>query len=74
VGQKLEEQEVELHLVKVPLTQMLRTLEMPLMQPYIEQGLGLQLEEAPVVPEDLKDLEEKEVHLHQSQLYTWFQS
>jgi len=32
---------------------MLRTLEMPLMQPYIKQGLGLQLEEALVVLEDL---------------------
>ena len=37
---------------------MLRTLEMPLTQPYIEQGLGLQLKEAPVVPEDLEDPEE----------------
>jgi len=40
---------------------MLRTLEMPLMQPYIEQGLGLQLEEVPVILED-----PEEVHLHQS--------
>jgi len=37
---------------------MLRTLEMPLMQPYVEQGLGLQLEEDPEDPE--------EVHLRQS--------
>jgi len=49
---------------------MLRILEMPLMQPYVEQGLGLQLEEALVVPEDMEDLEdwedmeeEEEMHL-----------
>jgi len=42
---------------------------MPLMQPYVEQGLGLLLEEDPVVPED-----PEEDHLHQSQLHTWFQS
>ncbi len=40
---------------------MLRTLEMPLMQPYVEQGLGLHLEEVPVVLEDLE-----EVRLRQS--------
>src|SRR5216683_8205061 len=52
----------------------LRILEMPLMQPYIKQGLGVQLEEDPVDLEDLKDLEEEEeVRLHQSQLHTWFQ-
>jgi len=39
---------------------MLRTLEMPLTQPYIEQGLGLHLEEDPVVLEDLKDPEDQE--------------
>ncbi len=39
---------------------------MPLMQPYIEQGLGLHLEE------DQEDQEE--VRLCQSQLHTWFQS
>ncbi len=73
--QELEEQEVELHLVEVPLTQMLRTLEMPLMQPYIKQGLGLHLEEDLVVPEDLEDQEDPEkVCLRQSRLHTWFQS
>src|SRR5216683_4007189 len=54
VGQELEEQEVEPHLVGVPQTQMLRTLEMPLTQPYVEQGLGLHLKE------DLEDLEDQE--------------
>jgi len=39
---------------------MLRILEMPLMQPYIEQGLGLQLEEDLVVLEDLEDPEDPE--------------
>jgi len=41
---------------------MLRTLEMPLMQPYAEQGLGLYLEEdleAPVVPEDPEKEEDR---------------
>ncbi len=48
---------------------------MPLVQPYIEQGLGLYLgedPEAPVVLEDLEDLEED--CLCQYQLHTWFQS
>ena len=44
------------------------------MQPYIEQGLGLQLEEVPVVPEDLAEDQEdqedpedqEEAHLRQS--------
>ncbi len=57
--------------------QMLETLVMPLTQPYIKQGLGLHLEEAPVVLEDLEDLkdqeDQEEVHLRQSRLYTWFQ-
>jgi len=81
VGQDLEEQEVEPHLVEVPQTQMLRTLEMPLTQPYVKQGLGLLLaedledQEAPVVPEDLEDLEDLEEYcLCQSWLHTWFQS
>ncbi len=75
VGLEPEELEVEPHQVEVPRTQMLRTLEMPLMQPYIEQGLGLLLEGAPVVPEDLEDLEDpEEERLHQSCLHTWFQS
>src|SRR5216683_4635342 len=50
VGLELEELEVEPHLVEVPRTQMLRTLEMPLTQPYVKQGLGLHLEEDLVVP------------------------
>jgi len=81
VGLEPEELEVEPHQVEVPRTQMLRTLEMPLTQPYIEQGLGLLLEGAPVVPEnledpeDLEDLEDpEEERLHQSCLHTWFQS
>ncbi len=64
MGEDLEEQEVELHLVKVPRTQMLRILEMPLMQPYVKQGLGLHLEgdlEALVVSEDQKEDQEEEV-------------
>jgi len=77
-GLELEELEVELHLVEVPRMQMLETLAMPLMQPYVEQGLGLHLEEVPVVLEDLEDLEDQEdqeeVCLRQSQLHTWFQS
>ena len=60
MGQELREQKVELHLVKVPWTQMLRILEMPLTQPYIEQGLGVQLEKDLVVLEDLEDPEEEE--------------
>ena len=49
---------------------------MPLTQPYIEQGLGLHLEEVLVVPEDLEEDQEdqEEARLHQSQLHTWFQS
>ncbi len=46
--------------MKVPWTQMLRILEMPLTQPYIEQGLGVQLEKDLVVLEDLEDPEEEE--------------
>ena len=58
---------MELHLVEVPRTQMLGTLVMPLMQPYVEQGLGLHLEEDPVVLEDQEDQEDQEeVRLHQS--------
>ena len=50
---------------------MLRTLAMPLMQPYVEQGLGLHLGEVPVVPEDQEDQEDQEeAHLCQSQLHT----
>src|SRR6266851_1154796 len=72
-GLELEEVEVEPHLGEVPRMQMLRTLAMPLTQPYIEQGLGLHLEGASEEdPEDLEDLEE--VHLCQSRLHTWFQS
>src|SRR5216684_2616471 len=52
VGLEPEELEVEPHRVEVPWAQMLRTLEMPLTQPYIEQGLGLHLEGDPVVLED----------------------
>jgi hypothetical protein len=71
-GQELVKVEVEPHLTEVPTLQMLRQLEMPLMQPYVEQGLGVQLEEA---QEDLKDLEDlEEVHLCQFCLHTWFQS
>ena len=51
---------MEPHLVEVPQTQMLRTLAMPLMQPYVEQGLGLHLGEVPVVPEDQEDQEDQE--------------
>ncbi len=58
---------------------------MPWIQPYIEQGLGLQLEEDPVVLEDLEEdpvvlegqedqEDQEEAHLHQSQLHTWFKS
>ena len=63
---------------------MLETLAMPWMQPYVEQGLGLQLEEVPVVPEDQEGQEgqedqedwedQEEVRLHQSRLHTWFKS
>jgi len=59
---------------------MLETLVMPWTQPYVEQGLGLQLEEDPVVLEDLVEGQEdqedqedlEEVHLRQSRLHTWF--
>jgi len=79
VGLEPEEVEVEPHLGEVLQMQMLRTLAMPLTQPYIEQGLGLHLEGAPEeVPEDPEDLEDpedpEEVCLHQSCLHTWFQS
>ncbi len=89
-GLEPEELEVEPHLGEVPRAQMLGTLAMPLMQPYVEQGLGLHLEEVPVVPEDPEDLEDledpedledledpedpEEVRLRQSRLHTWFQS
>ncbi len=67
MGLEPEELEVELHLVEVPQAQMLRTLAMPLMQPYVKQGLGLHLGEVLVVPEDLEDQEDQEeAHLHQS--------
>ena len=66
-GLELEEVEVEPHLGEVPRMQMLRTLAMPLTQPYVEQGLGLHLEEDPVVLEDQEDQEDQEeVRLHQS--------
>src|SRR5713101_5526476 len=74
-GLEPEEVEVELHQVEVPQAQMLRTLEMPLTQPYIKQGLGLLLEEVPVVLEDLEDLEDPEEERHRtSPLHTWFKS
>jgi len=60
VGLELEELKVEPHLVEVPRTQMLKTLAMPLTQPYIEQGLGLHLEEVLVVLEDQEDPEDQE--------------
>ena len=60
---------MEPHLGEVSQTQMPKIFEMPLMQPYVEQGLGLLLEGDLVVLEDLE-----EVCLHQSQLHTWFQS
>jgi len=60
---------------EVPRTQMLETLAMPLMQPYVEQGLGLHLVEDPVDPVVLEDQEDQEeVCLRQSRLHTWFQS
>ena len=61
---------MEPHLVEVSRTQTLEILEMPLMQPYVKQGLGLHLVEDPEAPVGLEDLEEEQIH--QYWLHTWF--
>src|SRR6266853_1508284 len=60
-GLEPEKLEVEPHLGEVPQAQMLKTLAMPLTQPYVKQGLGLHLAEDPEAPVVLEDLEDPKV-------------